>query len=234
MNWNHCTNIFVRYLESIAARARARNQRKRENLATVRTEREHNITGRVLSSQTSSAVDNLCANLPDQRIGKNLFSAGAPWTMGRGRRELGASDWTLADWRGDIGLAHRDLGVSVAETSHNIEATTDNLEGITDKPECTADSFEGSANNLGERNTMIGSAAVRQVMDEISQDVERRSFGLPLDAIRDTTMVDTTRAHTAGRAQEPQNTLTVSARNASEIHQGPGKEWPYVSLSERG
>ena len=244
MSCNHCTNIFIRYLESIVASARARNQRNREHLARVRTTRENdNIAEPISSTQNGSAVDHLVASLSEQQLGNSSYSAGAPWTIGRGRRELGASDWSLADSRGDIGLAHRNLRASVAETSHNIAGTTDifertpdYLEGIRDNPECTAnslegntdnsegsmDNLEGNTNRTGERDTMVGSAAARQVRDEIFRDVERRSLGLSLDP-NHISMVDTTTgAHTTGGIQGLQNTLTVSARNASGVHQGLG------------
>ena len=162
------------------------------------------------------------ANLPDQNVSKKSYNVGAPRTIGCGRRELGASDWGLANWRGDIGLAHRELGVSVAETSHNIQDTTDNIGSTTDNLERTTDYPEGITDKPIERDTMARSAAAQQIIDEIFRDVERRSLGLSQDAMRDTTVVDTPGAYTADGMQGSQNSLTVSARNASGGHQGPG------------
>ncbi|KAL9110142.1 MAG: hypothetical protein Q9187_008089, partial [Circinaria calcarea] len=188
----------VRYFESLTARAWARNQRKRENLAVVGSAKENDSIARPLSSsQRDSGINDLVPSLSEQRLDDNSYSAGTPWTNGRDSRRLRASDQSLVDSRGDIGLAHGDLEPNIEETSHNPRGTTDNLAGITDKLAGIADNIESTTDNLecvrdylgrttdssagiadgfnsttaGRRDTMAFPTSSKQVLDELFQNV---------------------------------------------------------------
>lgn len=118
--------------------------------------------------------------------------------------------------------------VKLAGTTENIESTTDNLECVRDYPGGTTDSSGGIADGLndtraGRRDTMAFPTSSKQVLDELFQNVGRKSVGLSLDALREIALLDGSGAHTAGGIQGSHNTHTVSARNSSGTDGGQGK-----------